>query len=230
MVRLMQLMERKGKETAREYAFRTIKHNVISLGLEPGSMISENELAAAIGVSRTPIREAFIELVKLRIIEIYPQKGSFISLIDSEIVEEVRFIRLVLELSMVELACDIATEEDIMLLEENLNLHEFYITHKMLDKQLRQDNKFHELLFTICKKSFTHELLEGMMTHFDRVRSLSLSTSKESNVVSDHRKLVNAIRYKDKVLGKEIIEKHLSRYKTDEEGLKKQYPHYFKET
>ena len=222
-------MERKGKETAREYAFRTIKHNIISLELEPGSMISENELAAAIGVSRTPIREALIELVKLRIIEIYPQKGSFISLIDSQIVEEIRFIRLVLELSMVELACDIATAEDIMLLEENLNLHEFYIEHNMLDKQLQLDNKFHELLFTICNKSFTHDLLEGMMAHFDRVRSLSLSIRRGNVVLSDHRKIVEAIKNKDKDLAKEIVGNHLSRYKTDEDELKEQYPHYFKE-
>lgn len=229
MVKKMQLMERRGKETAREYAFRTIKHNIISLELEPGSMISENELAAAIGVSRTPVREALIELVKLRIVEIYPQKGSFISLIDSEIVEEVRFIRLVLELTMVDLACDVATPEDIMLLEGNMNLHEFYIEHKVFSKQLQLDNKFHELLFSICNKKFTHELLEGMMAHFDRVRSLSLSTSKTNNVVADHRRLVEAIKNKDKVLAKEITENHLSRYVTDENDLKKEYPHYFKE-
>ena len=226
----MQLMERKGKETAREYAFRTIKHNIISLELEPGSMISENELATAIGVSRTPIREALIELVKLRIVEIYPQKGSFISLIDSEIVEEVRFIRSVLELTMVDLACDVATPEDIMLLKENINLHEFYIKHNMLSKQLQLDNKFHELLFSTCNKNFTHELLEGMMAHFDRVRSLSLSTSKNNNVILDHKRIVDAIVNKDKELAKEVVGSHLSRYKTDEEGLKKEYPHYFKET
>ena len=229
MVKKVQLMERKAKETAREYAFRTIKHNIIFLELEPGSMISENELAAAIGVSRTPIREALIELAKLKFVEIYPQKGSFISLIDSELVEEVRFIRLILELTMVELACDVAEPEDIILLEENMNLHDFYIQHKMLNKQLQLDNKFHELLFAICNKNFTHDLLEGMMAHFDRVRSLSLSTLKDNKVVSDHRKLVDAIANKDKELAKEITKNHLSRYKTDEEGLKKQYPHYFKE-
>lgn len=226
----MQLLERKGKETAREYAFRIIKKNIISLELEPGSMISENELATAIGVSRTPVREALIELAKLRIVEIYPQKGSFISLIDTEIVEEVRFIRLVLELTMVELACDIATPEDLILLEENVSLHEFYIEHQVVNKQLQLDNKFHELLFSICNKTFTHELLEGMMAHFDRVRSLSLSISKHNNVVLEYKRIVDAIRNKDKVLGKEIITSHLSRYKTIEEGLKKQYPHYFKET
>lgn len=226
----MQLLERKAKETAREYAFRIIKHNVVSLELEPGSMISENELAEFIGVSRTPIREALIELSKLRIVEVYPQKGSSISLIDSELVEEVRYTRLILEHAMVDLACDIATPEDILLLEENVRLHEFYLQHEVIDKQLQLDNRFHELLFTICNRHFTHELLEGMMTHFDRVRSLSLSTIKHNNVISDHRQVVNAISNKDKKLAKDIITNHLSRYKTDEERLRGKYPHYFKET
>lgn len=224
----MQLMERREKETAREYAFRIIKHNIVSLELQPGSMISENELAATIGVSRTPVREALIELAKLRIVEIYPQKGSSISFIDSELVDEVRLVRLVLEHTMVELACDIAREEHFILLEENIRLHEFYLKHQMVDKQLELDNKFHELLFIICNKSFTHELLDGMRAHFDRVRSLSLSTSGDTNVVSDHKEILDAIKNKDKKLAKKIVNSHLSRYKTDEVALRKQYPHYFK--
>lgn len=224
----MQLMERRGKETAREYAFRIIKRKIVSLELEPGSMISENELAAIIGVSRTPVREALIELAKLRIVEIYPQKGSSISFINTELVDEVRMVRLVLEHAMVELACDHASAEDFILLEENIRLHEFYLQHQVVEKQLELDNQFHELLFSICNKEFTHELLDGMMAHFDRVRSLSLTAIKGSNVILDHKEILNAIKNKDKILSKELITNHLSRYKTDEVALKKQYPHYFK--
>lgn len=224
----MQIMERIAKETAREYALRTIKHNIISLELAPGSMISENELASELGVSRTPVREALIELGKLQIVQVYPQKGSFVSLIDSELVEEARFLRLVLENAIVELACDIATEEDILVLEENLRLQEFYLQHQVAGKQLELDNEFHQLLFDICKKNFTYDLLGGIMTHFDRVRSLSLSPTKYTTIILEHQAVVNAIKNKDKKLAKEIITKHLSRYKTEEEDLRKKYPHYFK--
>lgn len=224
----MHIMERTGKETAREYAFRVIKYNVISLELVPGSMVSENELAAEMGVSRTPVREALIELSKLKVIEIYPQKGSFISLIDSNLVEEARFIRLILEQAMVEMACDIATNENLFALEENLRLQEFYLEYPAEDKQLQLDNEFHELLFIICNKKFTYDLIGGMMTHFDRVRRLSLSVIKVTKTISDHRALVNAIKSKDKQLAKDFIVKHLSRYTVDESELKKQYPDYFK--
>lgn len=224
----MHIMERTGKETAREYAFRVIKYNIISLELAPGSMVSENELAGEMGISRTPVREALIELSKLKVVEIYPQKGSFISLIDSELVEEARVIRLILEQAMVEMACDVAEDEKIFALEENLRLQEFYLEYPTKDKLLQLDNEFHELLFDICKKKFTYDLLGGMMTHFDRARRLSLLVIKDIKTISDHRAVVNAIKNKDKVLAKEIITKHLSRYMVDEEELKKQYPFYFK--
>lgn len=224
----MYILERSGKETAREYAYRVIKYNIISLELIPGSMVSENELADEMGISRTPVREALIELSKLKIVEIYPQRGSFISLIDNQLVEEARFVRLILEQSMVDIACDIADEKNFLALEENLKLQDFYLEHSAKDKLLQLDNEFHELLFLISNKKFTYDLLGGMMTHFDRVRRLSLSVIKDSKNISDHRCLVEAIRKKDKEAAKNIITKHLSRYKLDEEELKKQYPNYFK--
>lgn len=224
----MYIMERMEKETAREYAFRVIKYNIISLELTPGSMVSENELAEEMGISRTPVREALIELSKLKVVEIYPQRGSFISLIDNELVEEARFVRLLLEQTMVMEACDVAGEENLLALEEILRLQDFYLERGAKDKLLQLDNDFHELLFTMNNKKFTYALISGMMTHFDRVRRLSLSVIKDSKNISDHKKLVEAIRNKDKELAKEVITDHLSRYKLNKIELIKQYPAYFK--
>lgn len=224
----MYILERNGKETAREYAYRVIKHNIIYLNLIPGSMVSENELAEEMGISRTPVREALIELSKLKVVEIYPQRGSYISLIDTGLVDEARFVRLILEQAMVDIACDTAEEADFLALEENLRLQEFYLEHSAKDKLLQLDNEFHELLFLLSNKKFTYDLLGGMMTHFDRVRRLSLSVIKDSKNISDHRTLLEAIRKKDKEAAKNIVTKHLSRYKLDEDELKKQYPDYFK--
>ena len=110
----MRLTQRQPRETGRDYALRTIKDNIIHLELAPGSMVSENELAAAMGLSRTPVREALIELSKVKIVEIYPQKGSAVALIDYDLVEESRFMRKVLECAVVELDCEMAPPEDIL--------------------------------------------------------------------------------------------------------------------
>lgn len=224
----MDVLSRNEKETAREYAFRVIEYNIITNQLPPGSMVSENELAKEMGISRTPVREALIELNKIKLVEIYPQRGSYISLIDTVLVEEARYVRLLLEQSMVELTCDMATTEDILALEENVSLQEFYLSQEKREKLLELDNSFHKLLFKISNKTFTYELISKMMAHFDRVRSLSLSVMKDSKNIADHRNLLDAIKEKDASLAREIITKHLSRYKLDEEQLTKEYPDYFK--
>ena len=105
----MKIEEKRSGETAREYAYRTIRDNIISLDLEPGSPFNDMEMSQHIGISRTPVREAVIQLSEeSRIIEIFPQRGMRIALIDVELVEEARFLRLVLEKAAAELVCDMA--------------------------------------------------------------------------------------------------------------------------
>lgn len=144
----MTIEAKQRKETASEYALRVLKQNIVSLDLAPGSMVSENEMAARLGISRTPVREALIELSRVGIVEILPQKGSRINLIDYDMVEQSRFLRLVLEREVVKLVCTSEASVDLSSLEENLRLQSFYIEHPNREKLLELDNQFHALLFT----------------------------------------------------------------------------------
>ncbi len=123
----MKLLERLPRESGGEYALRTIKENIISLDLAPGSQISENELATEMGLSRTPVREALIELSKVKIVDIQPQKKSTIPLIDYDMVEESRFMRDLLECAVAELDCEMASPADLERLDENIRLQNLYL-------------------------------------------------------------------------------------------------------
>ena len=230
----MIVSEREARETGRDYALRMLKHNIICLELAPGSMVSESELAAELGLSRTPVREALIELSKSKIVEIYPQKGSWISLIDYTLVEEARFTRLVLEKAIVELACLMATPEDIEALEHCVLLQEFYLKNPGAgdaaeSSLMKLDNQFHQLLFLSCQKQQTYALLNSFTIHFDRVRQMSISSVKDNKTVADHRAMVEAIARKDAQAACACMEKHLSRYQVDKEAILKDYPQYFKQ-
>lgn len=224
----MEVSERYKSETAREYALRVLRSNIISMHLQPGTFLSENELAMEMGVSRTPVREALIELSKAKIVEIFPQKGSMISFIDTELVEEARFLRYVLEPAIVEMACDVASKQDIFKLEENIRLQEFYLENPEPTRLLELDDEFHKKIYSICKKERTYYMIKGFMIHFDRVRNLSLSTIKDIKIVSDHKALTEAITNRDKIGARQLIEKHLSRYSIDEQTMREEYPQYFK--
>ena len=99
----MVILERLPRETNQDYALRTIKSNIINFGLEPGARISENELATALGLSRTPVREALMLLEKVKIVEVVPQKRGVVSYIDLNMLEESQFTRQVLESAVTEI-------------------------------------------------------------------------------------------------------------------------------
>lgn len=224
----MDVTDRQPKETAREYAMRIIKKNIISLELAPGSMVSENEIASQLGLSRTPVREAFIELSRANIVEILPQKGSRVLLIDYNLVEESRFLRLVLENAIVKLDCELEEPQDFSLIEENLKLQEFYVQNSSPTKLLELDNQFHRELFKLANKMQCYQwMMHGMTIHFDRVRSMSLNTIKDIKIVEDHRAIVQAIQKKDADKAVALMTKHISRYKVDEQAIRTKYPDYF---
>lgn len=224
----MRILDRLPRESGRDYALRTIKDNIIHLDLAPGSLISENELAVQLGLSRTPVREALIELSRSRVVEIAPQKRTVVAPIDSALVEEARFTRHVLECAVAELVCTMANEEDVAKLEENVNLQEFYIQGGHLDSIMELDDSFHKMLFDIARKSQLHTLIQYIAIHLDRVRSLALTNIQDLKIVDDHRQILEAIRNRDAVKAKEMMSVHLSRSKVDAADLRNRFPHYFR--
>jgi DNA-binding GntR family transcriptional regulator len=224
----MELYTKLPKESARDYALRVLKGNIISLELQPGTSISENELASVIGISRTPVREAIIELAKAYLIEIYPQRGSFVSLIDPKMVEEARFLRRVMDTAVIEEVCETCDEEGLKLLEENVELQEYYLSKGMTDKLFDLDNKFHRDIYVVAKKDIIYDIHSTLMIHFDRVRNLSVVTVKNYGIVGEHRAMIEAIKAKDKEEASRLVAEHLNHYHVDEKEIKSRRPEFFK--
>ena len=223
----MVLTERYPHERGRDYAKRVIRDKIISLELEPGAVISDRELASWMNLSRTPVREALLDLAKVKIVEIYPQRGSVVAPIDYNLVEEAQFVRSVLEVAVVQLACERATQEQLEQLKESVALQEFYYQHGSSERLLEIDDEFHRLLFQIAGRMQAYEMMQSITVHFDRVRSLAVTAVKEHLWMSDHRNICEAVAAHDQEAARQLMEKHLNRYKVDEKALREQYPQYF---
>lgn len=223
----MQITERRPNESGRDYAMRMIRDNIVNLEFEPGMTISDRDIAAQMGLSRTPVREALLDLARAKVIEIYPQRGSRVSLIDYSLVEEAQFVRSVLEEAVVELACEKADDKILQELEENIALQGFYLEHRIPDKMLELDDAFHRLLFQAADKMQAFEMIKSMMIHFDRVRNMSVLAVKEQKWMDDHRKIFEAVKCGDSRTAREYMKKHLERYHVDEKAIRQKYPQYF---
>ena len=222
----MHLLERLPQETDRSYALRTIKENIIDLDLAPGSQISENELSAEMGLSRTPVREALLELSRVKIVKVVPQKKSTVALVDYDLVEEASFMRNVLECAVVELDCEMASPEGLRRLNENVKLQKFYLENDNAQMLMELDDQFHALLFGMAQKSRVYDLIQTLLVHFDRVRRMALVSVRDLKIVEDHELILTAIQKRDAEEAKRLMQMHLSRYKYDAEEIRKEYPQY----
>lgn len=230
----MQIIPRMAKESARDYALRFLKHNIMNLHLKPGSMVSVWELAEVVGVSRTPIREAMQELEKTGILEVFPHAGSRISYIDYNRIHESCFIRTTLETMVVAEVCDLfgpeheAAFEDILYAQRREIERNTPATDPVLF--LEMDNRFHRLLYSIANKELTYQAVTGCLWHFDRLRAISFSAVDTQRLVAEHEGIYQTIREGDKRRAKQLTKKHLSGYLGDEAAIRAKHSEYFNDS
>ncbi|EPZ54229.1 bacterial regulatory s, gntR family protein [[Clostridium] sordellii ATCC 9714] len=150
----MILYERKHKEIAKEYAYRVLKDNIMSLNLKPGELLSESNLSEKLKISRTPIREILMKLKNEHLIEVKPQAGTYVSLIDMDLISEAIFMRSVLEKEVLIEACNKFPEELFIELEKNLFAQKLVVDKPGKEIEFHDlDKNFHKLIFLGCNKA-----------------------------------------------------------------------------
>src|SRR5690606_32776224 len=100
--------------------FATLRREIVTAAIVPGTQISEQSLCERYGVSRTPVREAMLRLAGEGLVNIYPQVGTFVTRIDLEKVREAHFIREALECATARTAAGQATKAHVDQLQDLL--------------------------------------------------------------------------------------------------------------
>ena len=206
----MILYEKIEKENSKDYAYRVLKDNIMTLNLKPGELLSEAELSERLGISRTPIREVLMRLKNEHLIEVKPQTGTYISLIDINMVDQGLFMRYTLEKEVLKEACNGVSDEIIIELEKNL------FTQKLIANKSdsaiefhKLDQEFHELLFRATNKGEIWNCVLNMSTHYNRMRLLiELKNEKKKNI-KDHEKYLELIKNKTPEGLDGIIKSHI---------------------
>ncbi|MGL5123148.1 MAG: GntR family transcriptional regulator [Fusobacteriaceae bacterium] len=225
----MKNVVRNYKENTRSYVYRVIKENIMYLQLKPGQNVSEVEFSEKLGVSRTPVREAIVKLSDEKLIDVYPQRGTFVSKIDLEAVEEAFYTRNLIEKDILKLAIKKFDKTVFKELEKNI-----YLQKGNLDlegdtiERFYLDNEFHRIIYSATGKSRTWNAIKYMSTHYDRLRFLDVIEGKTLNkTVDQHNRILNVIKNKDESIVENIVDEHLANYKDEIEVFKEKYPDYF---
>lgn len=184
--------------TLREKILENIRDAIISGSMVPGSRVSEPELAERYGISRTPIREAFRQLESEGYLTVIPRKGAVVSSFAQKDVEEFYAIKSILEGYAARRACRNLTEREIDRLESiNERLAEM-AQQDDVRHFFRVHNDFHDLFIKAADNEKLRDMINGLVTRFQRLRLMSLSLpGRMSQSVQEHRKIIAAFRARD---------------------------------
>lgn len=217
-------------ESIREYAYRVLTDNILNLNLIPGTALSEQDIASSLQISRTPVREAFIRLSQENLLDILPQKGTYVAKIDLEQVAEARFLRETMENAVIEIVCRDFPKEVLLQLQACLDLQEVCVANEDYIKFFELDETMHGLIFAASHKARIWSMIKQMSLNYNRVRMLNLTKGyyELPKLFEQHQQIADAIIQRDHVLGKKVIGMHINKVIEDIENLKQDYEGYFK--
>lgn len=226
---MLNLRKQINRYSTRDYVYETIREKIIMLELSPGRSISEKEISEMLEVSRTPVREGFMKLAQEELLEVYPQKGTFVSLIDLNHMEEARFIREHLEKAAVKVASQNFESHHLKDLESNFILQKEAVKNKDYTKLYELDESFHKTIIMGAGKERIWAIIQQMNAHLNRIRMLSLTMNHDWDLIlSHHEKIIDAIRKQEADIAHQVMENHLRKLTFEQGKLKQEFPDYFK--
>jgi DNA-binding GntR family transcriptional regulator len=192
------------------HVFNMLRNAIVTLKLLPGDSLSEAEVAKQLGVSRQPVREAFIQLSKIGMLNIVPQKGSFVVKIAERDVENAQFIREAIEVAIVQRACTMATQAQIDNLNEVIAEQKSAAAKSDQEKFLELDDAFHLEIAKSVDCQYGWHIVENLKAQMDRVRFLSLpGATSIAKIVQQHQHIVQAIQNNDPLAAGTAMKTHL---------------------
>ena len=202
------------KKSLREEVYESLKKSILHGKLKGGQRLIEEQLAFQIGISRTPVREAFHKLERDELVTRLPKGGFAVREFTKEDVEEIFGIRSALESYAAYLATLHISPEKIFNLEKKIEEAEKALKSGDDDKVVQLHTEFHDLLYKSCRSKKLIEMINNFRDYFYRYRSALLRTEKGVYVsIEGHRQMLGAMKKKNPRLVERLVQKHLERGK-----------------
>lgn len=178
--------------------YEKLRRAITTLSMLPSEALSEKELSLQLGVSRTPVREALIRLADEGLIDILPQRGSFVAPIRLRDVEEAQFIRESLEVAVTRRLALNCSRQFLTEIKSNLYDQEKAVNAEALEAFLELDEAFHRSFCEEAGLSKSWRVIQSVKLQMDRVRYLSLpDLGHLRTLLIQHRSIVDAIEAGD---------------------------------
>jgi len=192
--------------------YDSLKKSILHGKLKAGQRLIEETLANQIGISRTPVREAFQKLERDDIVSRLPKGGFAVREFTKEDVEEIFGIRIALESYAAYLAAIHITEEKISTLEKKATESVNALEKGEDEKAVQLHTEFHDFLYKSCKSKKLTEMINNFRDYFYRYRSALLhAPGGFKTSISGHHQMIDAMKKKNPKLVEKLVRSHLKR-------------------
>lgn len=230
-------MGKRVQGNVQERVYCDLREDMMMLRLKPGTPMSANETSLRlteklqINVSRTPVREAFLRLAKEGLVDIEPQKGTFVSRIDLARVNQERFLRATLELANINEFWRVAKPSDFERLHKIVEEQSAAVYAEDFETFAALDNAFHHTFFEVSGQTLAAAIISSQNGHYDRIRLMTALNAAGANaIIAQHLDLLGRLERGDREGTLRVLQYHLSKLEGEEQPLTRAFPDYFVQT
>ena len=186
------------KYSLRGRVFHKLRDDILSGKYEEHEELKEVAIGEEMGVSRTPVREAFRQLELEGLIQIIPNKGAYVTGITEKDVKDIYMIRSMLEGLCVRWATEHITQEQLEELDEIILLSEYHMDKGHSDQLTELDGRFHQILYEASQSRILDHVLSDFHKYVQLARRTSVKTEERAiKSIGEHNEILNAIKAKD---------------------------------
>jgi DNA-binding GntR family transcriptional regulator len=202
----------KRKVSLSDQAYWSIKNAIITGQLRSNERLIEQTIAADIGTSRAPVREALLKLEKEDLVLRLPKAGFAVKEIAEEEVEDVLELQGLLEGCATRLAALKITENEMCSLNDLISLQEGCLTDGDVKTFIRLDAEFHDAIHRATKNARLYDLIQSLKDYIDRYRAIVFRSHANLHLsIKDHKELMAMMRERNAAEIEKLAGKHLIR-------------------
>lgn len=207
--------------------YEWLRNAILSCELPPNARLSEAEISNRIGVSRQPVREAFIRLAAEGLAEIRPQRGTYVSRISTSAVLSARLIREAVESDLVRMLAPAADDALLHSLDSEIDQQRSAVARQDVAGFVALDDRFHRLIAVNAGQEAVWLVLDGLKSQMNRLRHITARTFDISKLIGQHEAIIAGLRAHDPAQAEHAMRLHLRELLNDLPGIERSRPEIF---
>lgn len=184
------------RKTAKENTFNQLQQWIIDGTLHPGEKLNDTELAEALGVSRTPVRESLQLLEVQGFVKMFPGKATQVTEVERESITDLLPPLAALQALSAELAIPHMDSKILALLERTNNQFAEAVHQKNYFLALKIDEEFHQIIVDIANNPYIVSIVESLQAHVRRLFFHNSIVLTEKSI-TEHTRIIELLKQQD---------------------------------